>query len=159
MRWLIWMSCLFLLASCSSAEPNIGSMTQSPINDKDPLMTQITNPHLERSARVLATSDLSLTQEPAFVPAQTLGAQEALGLYNETWQMHVALYAFENQHQHQAAIQSLKQQLPSQGVYSSFGSNGPILFAAYAPNDGSTGDPIRAKHQVAKLATLFAGEE
>ncbi|MFD3162781.1 hypothetical protein [Herpetosiphon sp. NSE202] len=159
MRWLIWLSCLYLLGSCSSAQPNLRSMTQSPISDKDTLMTQITNPHLERSARVLVTSDLSLTQESAFVPAQTLGAQEALGFYNETWQIHVALYAFENQNQHQAAQQSLKQQLPSQGVYSSFGSNGPILFVAYAPNDGSTGDPIRAKHQVAKLATLFAGEE
>ncbi len=159
MRWLIWLSCLCLLASCTATQPTLQSITPTSSDHEDTIMTQITNPHLERSARVLATSDLTLTQEPAFVPAQTLGAQEAIGFYNEPWQIHVALYAFENQNQHQAAIQALKQHVPSQGVYSSFGSNGAILFAGYAPNDGSTGEPIRAKHQVAKLASLFAGEE
>ena len=159
MRWVIWLSCVCLLTGCTAAKPSSATITPSMTTTKDIDMTQITNPHLERSARVLATGDLALIQEPAFVAAPTIGAQEALGFYNELWQIHVALYAFENQNQHQAAIQALKQQLPSQGIYSSFGSNGAILFVGYAPNDGSNGDPIRAKHQVAKLASLFAGEE
>ena len=119
---------------------------------------------LDRRGQLLAIADMN----PAMLGSGVLsgqwildevGASEALGFRNGEWNVHVSLYLFEKQAQHAEASKALRQSLPAQGVYSNFSSNGPVLFVGHTPNDGSNGDPIQAKHRVARIASAFAGEE
>lgn len=122
-------------------------------------MTQMTNPELVRSADRVLSTDLALTPDQPLLPATTVGAQEAIAFTNAEWNVHISLYVFEKQSLHRDATTLLKAEIPAAGVYTNVGSNGLVLFVGFTPNDGSNGDPIKAKHRLARVSTVFAGEE
>lgn len=120
---------------------------------------QIDNKALARTYRLVQASGIPLTEAPPFVDPAVVGAEHAIGLENVEHDLHIALFVFASQAEHEQARGPIMAALPASNVYVLTGSNGPVLFVGYTHNDGRNGPPRIATSHLDTLGQAFAGEE